>query len=168
MAYCFMNRTGPDCPAGTSFLLLADHPQVPSGIFDVNTDGAWSPPDPVGESLARLIESGKRYPPALALARSEVQQVFGDDRPSREDFARAYETALKHHLSRQFESCHVMARAAKDEQGYLIQGEWYWVLEISGNPALAAWVSRDFRICDSDMNVFDLTGQQLKRLGYSG
>ena len=161
MPYCFMNSASPDCPNGVAFRLLADHPGIPWGIFEVDTDGAWVPPDPVSEKLARLIESGKRYPPALALAREEVQQVFGDDRPSREDLARAYEAALKHHLSRQFESQHVLAL-------HVTRGEWYWVLQITGKPPLASWVADDFRAYDSDMNDFDLTGQQLKHLGFTG
>jgi hypothetical protein len=52
--------------------------------------------------------------------------------------------------------------------GYLDEGEWYWVLRVSGSPPVASWVSGDFHVYNNDMSDFDLTGQQLKQLGYSG
>jgi hypothetical protein len=158
----------PDCPEKLAFLLLADHPGVQWGIFEVDAADAWSPPDPVGEDLVALIESGKRYPPALALAREETRQVFGDQCPGRAEFARAYGVALGHHLSQQQESPYVLARALKHKMGYLARGEWYWVLRISGRPPVVSWVSDDFHVYNNDMEDFDLTGQQLKQLGYSG
>ena len=94
--------------------------------------------------------------------------VFADHRPNQVEFAKAYGTALRAHLSRQYQESYVMAEAAVGEAGRLTEGEWYWILEISGNPAAASWVSADFRICKNDMNDFDFTGQQMKRLGYVG
>ena len=176
MSYCFMDylpaRDGhglaPKCPEEIGFILLADLPGVPWGIFDADEDNAWSPTTPVSGELAGLIESAKRYPPALALAREEVRQVFGDHCPSQAEFARAYGTALRAHLSQQHESSCVLAPALKGEVGYLTEGGWYWLLRISGNPPLVSWVSDDFHVYNNDMNDFDLTGQQLKQLGYSG
>jgi len=176
MSYCFMNYGPapdgqglvPDCPDAVGFLLLADIPDVGWGIFHVDEDDAWSPENPVSDELAGLIESAKRYPPAMGLAREEVCQVFGDHRPSQAEFARAYGVALRTHLSRQHESPYVMAAAMTDEVGYLTSGEWYWVLEVSGSPPVVSWVSADFQILSNDLSDFDLTGMQLKRLGYSG
>ncbi len=174
MSYCFMNflRNGqglaPDCPDGVGFVLLADLPRVPWGLFAADENDAWSPQHLVSAELAALIESGKRYPPALALARDEVRQVFGDHCPSEAEFARAYGLSVRTHLSRQHESSYVLAPALKDGAGDLTKGEWYWVLRISGKPPAASWVSRDFHVYSNDMNDFDLTGQQLKRLGHSG
>ena len=162
MPYCF-NR-----PDGVAFVLLADLPGTPWGIFEAEADEPWTPESPVREDLAALIESGKRYPPALALAREEVCGVFGDHEPSQAEFAVAYGNALQAHLSRQPESSYVLAPALKDESGSLVKGEWYWVLRIAGSPPKASWVSDDFQILDIDMNHFDLTGQQVKRLGYTG
>jgi len=176
MPYCFLDyrpaRDGqspsPDCPEGIGFVLLADLPGVPWGLFETGADDAWSPQNPVREELAALIESGKRYPPALALARQEVKEVFGDHGPSHAEFARAYGAALRNHLSRQHESPYVLAPALKDQVGDLIRGEWYWVLQISGSPPTATWVSDDFHVFNNKITDFDLTVQQLKRLGYSG
>ena len=51
-----------------------------------------------------LIESGKRYPPALALARQETEEVFEGHQPSIEEFQRAYIDTVRHHLSHQHEA----------------------------------------------------------------
>jgi hypothetical protein len=176
MAYRFLDHRPtpdgrgvlPDCPEGIGFVLLADLPGVPWALFDIAADDAWAKEHAVREDLAALIESGKRYPPALALARQEVRQVFGDHAPSHAEFQRAYGAALRNYLSRQHESPYLLAPSLKDEAGRLVRGEWYWVLEISGSPPRAAWVSDDFHVHEAKITDFDLTGQQLKRLGYSG
>ena len=175
-SYCFLSHVPasdgqapvPESPDGTECLLLADLPELGWGIYDVTHDESWSPASPVSDELAGLIESGKRYPPALGLARQEVGEVFGDHRPSQLELARAHGTALRVHLSRQHEAPYVVAPALKKDTGYLEVGEGYWVLDVSGRPAVASWVSDDFHIYSDDVNVFDLTGQQLKRLGYVG
>jgi len=176
MSYCFLNYVPatdgegerPDCPDGADLCLLADLRGLGWGIFEVTVEGARPPGSPVSEELARLIESGKRYPPALALARHEVDQVFGDQRPSQSEFAQAYGAGLHAHLSKQHDSPYVVAASLRDEPGYLAKGEWYWLLGVSGQPARVSWVSDDFHIYSNDVNDFDLTGQQLKQLGSIG
>jgi hypothetical protein len=158
----------PDCPSGASFLLLADLPGLEWGLFDTNIESEWRAATAISDELAGLIESAKRYPPALGLARQEVGQVFGEQHPSQAEFAVSYGTALTAHLAKQHEAPYVLAPALRAETGRLTKGEWYWILEVSGSPGVAAWVSEDFRICKNDMNDFDLTGQQLKTLGYVG
>jgi hypothetical protein len=166
MTYCFMNHV--PAKAGDGLRLLADLPGLEWGIFEIDPGDPGSPENLVSDELAGLIESAKRYPPALGLAREELGQVFGEACPSQTEFARAYGVALRTHLSRQHESPYVLAPALRDEVGYLTKGEWYWVLGVSGNPAMASWVSDDFHIHSNDVNDFDFTGQQLKHLGYSG
>lgn len=176
MSYCFMNFTPaadgeprePMRPEGIGSSLLADLPGAEWGLFEVDHDDGWAPEAPVSDELAGLIESGKRYPPALALARDEVRMVFVDHRPSSSEFAGAYEVAVRTHLSRQHEAPYVLAPALKNDVGKLRRGEWYWLLEVSGTPVVISWVSADFQIHRNDVNDFDLTGRQLKRLGYAG
>ena len=178
MSYCFMNlrasREGtglePDFPESVGFVLLADLPTVDWGVYEFNADvggDAWTPSAPVGDKLARLIESGKRYPPALAIAREEVVQVFGDHQPSQSEFTTAYTAALRAHLSRQQEAPYLLVQALRDDTGYLSAGEWYWALRIHGSPQVVSWVSDDFQVYENPVNDFDLTGQQLKQLAAS-
>jgi hypothetical protein len=176
MAYLFLDYRPagdgqgyePDCPPDTPFLLLADIRGLGWGIFDIDIESEWPTGKAVSDDLACLIESARRYPPALGLARQEVGQVFGEHHPSQEEFSRAYGTALATHLARQHEVPYILAPALREEVGYLAKGEWYWVLQISGSPGVASWVSADFYIYKNDMNDFDFTGQQLKALGYVG
>ena len=159
----------PEFPDGVRSLLLADLPNLEWGVYEFFTNGdGWAPAALVGDDLARLIESGKRYPPALALAREEVVQVFGDHPASQAQFSTAYAAAIRNGLVRQPESPFVLAEALADEAGYLCPGVWYWILEVEGTPPLAFWVSDDFQVFKNPVSDFDLTGQQLKQLGYSG
>ena len=178
MSYCFMHlraaREGdglePDFPDGVGFLLLGDLPTLDWGLYEFYTntpDEPWTPPELVSDELAALIESGKRYPPALALAREELALVFGDHHPSQVELQRAYVAAVRAHLSRQHEAPYLLAPALEDVEGRLSRDEWYWVLSIKGSPPIASWVSEDFHIHDSPVAQFDLTGQQLRKLGYS-
>ena len=174
MPYCFLNylprkddnKLSPDCPDEVGTLLLADLPGLEWGLFDVTAGQGWSPQDPATADLAKLIESAKRYPPALALAREEVGLVFENHRPERAEFGRVYGAALQTHLFKQHEAPYVLAPALKDEVGYLRKGEWYWLLQVAGSPPVLSWVSHDFHMCNGGINDFDLTGAQLKHLGY--
>ncbi len=172
MPYCFMkSRRTPDgegltadCPDSVSYLLLADTEEAEWGLYDyVEAEShAWTPEYPVSKSLSVLIESGKRYPPALALARQETREVLGDHRPSIEDLQRTYAAAIQHHLSQQHEARYVLAMALQDETIDLCKGEWYWVLSVDSSAI--SWVSDDFFVYCSPISAFDLTGAQLKRL----
>ena len=74
------------------------------GLWEYAADptGEWVPEHPVSEPFADLIESGKRYPPAMALAREETIEVFDGHDPTPDDLQRTYSAALQAHLSRQY------------------------------------------------------------------
>ena len=167
--FTFMDRSdrGPD---GARVLMLAGVQHLDWGLYEVECPATagidWEPPAPVTRQLARLIESGKRYAPAMGLAREEINQLFTDQQPSHSELADAYSTALQTHLARQPIAPYVLAQALTDDGRYRNRGEWYWVLEVAGIQPVATWVTPEFHIHDCMMIDFDLTGQQLKRLGY--
>jgi len=174
MPYCFLNWVPasdghglePDCPDGLGARLLTGLQEVGWGIFDIRRDDSWSAEKPVDEQLADLIDSAKRYPPALAIAGHQMKHVFGDETPNQTDFARAYARELVAHLSKQQQDPYVLVRALKTGPHDMFEGEWYWVLRVTGSSPRATWVSGDCVLHDCDVNDFDLTGQQLKRLGF--
>lgn len=176
MRYCFLDHRPagdagppvPDCPDSVAARSLATVETAPWGLYRVEGDPGWAPEHPVGDALAALIESATRYPPALGLARDELPTVFAEHAPTREQFASAYGTALRTHLARQHEAPYVVAAATRDIPGDLVRGQWYWLLGVAGTPAVVSWVSADFTIFQSDLATFDLTGDQLKRLGFAG
>ena len=173
MPYCFMKYRpaadgeglSPDCPDSVSCLLLADAEEGEWGLwyYVVDEPNTWTPEHPVGSSLADLIESGKRYPPALALARQETKEVFKGHDPTPEDLQRAYGAALQHHLSKQHEARYILAMALEGDGEDLCKGEWYWI--VAADSSVISWVSDDYFLYRSPIATFDLTGAQLKHLG---
>ncbi len=177
MAYCFMNlrpaKDGygrrPDFPEGVSFLLLADHRYADWGLYDFQRDQAtedWNPPSPVSTELAALLESGKRYPPALAIARNDVARLFlSRTVVPRDEFVSAFVESLSCRLSSQPSDGFVLAPAVQDEPGYLSTGEWHWILQVSEtDPPSALWVSGDYFFYRNALTDFDIPAHHLRAL----
>lgn len=127
----------------------------------------WQPEAPVSLELEVLLESARQYPPALALAREDVDAAFKEkpaiaSLPS--EFAEIYSNALRYHLQQQCTAGYVLARAVVEEPGYLWPGHWYWVVGAKGDPALVQWVSTDLEVYTNMATDFDLTTQQLTAL----
>lgn len=157
----------PDFPDGVSFLLLADLREAKWGIYEFTLNEGnenWRPSEPVSDELARLIWSGKRYPPALALARDELARAFASHRPNKEEFARAYADAILSRLSQQAEAPYFLARALGGDGIDLTPGEWYWILRIQKSPVAVYWVSDDYFIYQNPLSDFELTNDQVDRL----
>lgn len=157
----------PDLPESVSFLLLATLKEVRWGIYEVtpvehNVD--WIPPNPVSDELAALICSGRRYPPALAIARHDMTHQFGTRRPSQTEFAEAYSVAIQTRLSQQQDAPYFLARVRQREEFYLTPGEWHWVLRVSGSPPMAEWVSEDYFVYQSPVEHFELSEDQIERI----
>lgn len=162
---------GPDVPEEVGFLLLADFSDSEWGVYeyeDSDEERDWAAERQVSRELAVLIESGKRYPPALALARKEVAEVCDGAEPTEGQFEAIYVRAIEEHLKRQPEAPYVLAKSMMTVDIELTEGEWYWLLEVSGSPQEVQWVADDFEIHKEAFDAFDLTGQQLKQLGYTG
>ena len=175
-----MNRCGkrdgdgwsPDFPDSvTGFRLLADGRATMWGLYRYSLEGdvVWEPPHPATDSIEALIESGIRYPPALALTRKAISVAFCSKESSREDFEREYVRSLSDHLSSQSDSGYVLAPAIIEEFGYLGESEWYWVLKCTeDSPSKVYWVSDDYHIYCNAATDFLLTEEQLERLRKNG
>lgn len=143
-------------------LLLATLPDLDWGLYACA--GGTAAGSPVTEPLASLIESGRRYPPALALTREEIVEVFAGHRPTEAELTTACTAALRAYLARQPDAPFLLAESTVDEPGLRRRGEWYWLLQIGGTPPVVSWVTDGFRIVDAAADGFDLTGQQLRTL----
>lgn len=174
MPYCYMElvtvRTGgrcPDFPASVGFLLLADPGRSAAwALYEYTPPSdleSWKPTEPLGQQLEALIDSAKSYPPALALARDEMTSAFCDRQPSRNEFQQAYAESLASNLGSQPNAGFILARATRDEPGYLDAGSWYWLLGLTGSDSVR-WVSTDFHVYTNALADFDLTGGRLEKL----
>lgn len=148
---------------GPTSRLLAELPGAGVGLYAVEDDPPTSSAArPVPDRLANLIDSARRYPPALALAREEIAEVFAEEPPTVEAFARSYATAIEHHLTRQPDAPYLLGKALRDASAGLSAGQWYWLLQAGSGRVV--WVSDDFEIYESPAADFDLTATQLKGL----
>ena len=175
MGYCFMNLRRskeelgwePDFPEGVDCLLLADCRPAKWALYEFRTNAAtedWTPESPISDELVALLESGKKFPPALALARDRVSEEFNDREPTREEFVTVLADSLCLHISRQPDAGYFLAPALRDAFG-LCKGEWYWILGIAQSyPNVVRWVSSDFFVYENAITDFDFTKQQLEQL----
>ncbi len=158
----------PDFPEGVSYALLADCESASWGLYEFaqdETNEDWSPQRPVSDALAACIESGMRYPPALALARDDLARMFSNREPTKDEFAARYAESIRSRLASQRDAGFLLAPAVREEPGYLTKEEWYWVLRVSeSDPDLVEWVSGDFYVYSNAVTDFDLTEQQLETL----
>ncbi len=159
----------PDFPEGISYGLLADLTKIGWGIYEYTLDDAnenWKPAKPVSEELEALIDSGRRYPPALAIARDQMNHLFHGQRPSQDEFAEAYAKEIQSRLANQHKAPYLLAQVTRTELGYLYSPEWYWALRIKGDPPMVYWVSDDYFVYRNPLSDFDLTDEQIERLQY--
>ena len=158
----------PDFPGKAGFLLLADARRSRSGIYECDLPRSRAKGRriaPLDNVLCALIESGKRYPPALALARNDVTRAFAETAPSRADLRGKYAEALRARLNRQADAPYVLVEAARDEIGYLRRGEWYWVLRLRTalSGIVASWVSDDYFVYENPVEDFVLGASKSRR-----
>jgi hypothetical protein len=96
---------------------------------------------------------------------SRLFRKRGPDREATlESFAVAYEKALARHLTRQKEVPFMLAKALREEPGYLRLGQWYWVLAAKSEPAYVQWVSDDYFVYANSASDFALTREELAKL----
>ena len=176
MPYCFMKlrpeREGegfePDFPDDMSYLLLADCQSSDLGLYQFSHDENsedWCPKYPVSDELEALLESGKRYPPAIAITRDTVSRVYRNRKPTLQDFSATLVETLKTNLANQSVAGYILAPASQEEIGYISKSEWYWVLQISkSDPNLIHWVSDDYFIYSNAITDFELTDEQIRNL----
>lgn len=161
----------PDLPEDVGFFLLADAGwDTDWGVFRCWFEEA--PPSTqrirrVPEQLATLIASGESYPPALALARTQVGRHFSGQSPSQRTFAQFYIACLQRHLRAQKDAPYILAEATRQEIGYLESGEFCWVLEYGTNKQgqdVVWWVSDDYHVYTNLAEDFILSDSDKIRL----
>ena len=159
----------PAFPKGIDYGLLADLPGIKWGVYEYKLDQAnenWTPSNPISDELEALLWSGKRYPPALAIARVDIAHKSGSHRPNQHEFEEAYINAIRYRLSQQQNSPYFLAKAINGDGIDLVPGEWYWLLRIKGNPTIASWVSTDYFVYENPISAFELTIGQIERIQF--
>ncbi|MCC7126369.1 MAG: hypothetical protein IT178_16085 [Acidobacteria bacterium] len=158
----------PEVPAGTRTLLLARPGSDTArwGVFAVDRPVSVSPhAHPLSDEALKLIASAFRYPPALALARDDVDALFDRRTPGMDEFVTRYVECLQRHVRAAAEVPFVFAEAVADKNGAPSRGQFYWVLSYSALNRSVQWVSADFTVFENAVSDFKLSPQQLAALG---
>ena len=112
----------PGFPPGVGFQQLAGTRESDWGLYRFDAfepDGMWRPAEAVGDRLERLIESGERFPPALASARNAVKRGFPSGVPPRDALLGVYAAELEACLARQATSRAGLGKVPPDQSGGL-------------------------------------------------
>ncbi len=158
----------PEAPAGTRTLLLARPGSETArwAVYAADRPVPASPhAHPLPDDAQRLIASAFRYPPALALARDDVDALFDRRTPGIDEFVTRYVERLQRHVRAAAEVPFVFAEAAADKNGAPARGQFYWVLSYSALSRTVQWVSADFAVFENSVSDFKLSPQQLAALG---
>jgi hypothetical protein len=155
----------PALPEGIGFVLLAGPDSDPAwGIFICGAEVQSTPlVAALPAEIEKILESGRRYPPALALARDEVSE-FPGGAERRAEFVAHYAERVAHHLNNQAAVPYTLAEAVVDEPGYLLRGRHYWVLRYLHGDDAVQWVSDDYQVYQNRAADFRLTAGQRKAL----
>jgi hypothetical protein len=156
----------PALPEATAFVLLANpHHGARWGIFACGAKVEFSEQvQAVPTDIESVLESGRRYPPALALARDEAAMFPDGATIDRVAFAIRYAERVVHHLNRQPDAPYMIAEAVVHERGYLNRGQHYWVLRYLRGEGEVRWVSDDFQVYQNQASNFRLSADQLEAL----
>jgi hypothetical protein len=168
--YCFVDwRSTPSgkepiLPEVNGFLLLAEPGRDSSwGLFDVDfveDEPQAKGVEPVPEELDALLGSAEGYPPALALARDEIEKKTKAKLHCRDEFARSYSELLRKHMTAQPTSRYVLAEVATGQLGYKHEGEFSWVIGFIPEQNLVKWVSWDYCVYTDPASDFRLLPKQ--------
>jgi hypothetical protein len=118
----------------------------------------------VSPQVEAVLDAGRRYPPALALARDEAALFPNGTSIDRGAFAERYAARVAHHMSLQPFAPYVLVEAVGDEPGYLARGQFYWVLRYLRGAGTVRWVSEDWHVYENSAYDFRLSDEQLGRL----
>lgn len=165
----------PRLPKRVGFLLLAEPdngsvPHTPAesrwALFRLEAgDGIDAPTaEPVPRPLATLLHSAESYPPAMALAREAVSRDTATPL-SRTVFTRRLAWLIRRYLADQRTSGYLLARAVRRQSGYILRGDWYWIVAYDQERDVVYWVSAwCFQVYGDNRSYFDVAPPDLAHL----
>lgn len=147
--------TEPALPEDIGFLIVVyGHDYA---IMETESLGSNLPQgvDPLPKCLARLLYSGRDYPPARALA----MEACEDSEIDYSEMCGRLSRSLQEWFQSQPDDGFRFLRASGDQVGYMNRGQFYWVLGYVDD--CVYWVSSDYQIYPDHCSEFGLTEGQL-------
>lgn len=158
----------PAVPKGVNALLLArpGHPSARWGIYQCDAEIAESGHvRPLSAEANAIILSALSFPPALALARDDVDALFDRHVPTPDELSARYVERLTRRLREQETAPYVVAEVVVDRPGSPKRGQMHWVLKYASATKSVQWVSADYFVYEIPASTFQLTPEQLNALG---
>lgn len=110
---------------------------------------------PIPRDLELLIDSAKRYPPAIAHARLDVEDRRDETLQPAALFA-VIRTELENRLRNQPADRAFLAQSVRADEGFRAAGEWVWIIDRVADSAEVIWVGGNFEIYASPSDEFAL------------
>lgn len=157
-----MEDGSPRIPEHVAFGLLANPRGQPWGLYECHLSKRVETSRAVVDVPLEdqyLIESAKGYPPALALARYDV-----DDHPemgSKSDFLRVYPQLLRTHLRAQRVSRYILAEVRVDLGVHLPVGSFVWLIRYKPERDEVLYVGDSLHTYPAPAGVFDVDRREL-------
>ncbi len=115
--------------------------------------------------LERMLQSGKRYYPAIALARASLERETDHVMDSRERYAERFADEIEKHLAAQREAPYFMAQATEPcATGYRFAREYVWAVAYDPHSKHVFWVTDDYFIYHSPIDHFRVQEEHLRLL----
>lgn len=94
----------------------------------------------VSDDIADLIDNAKSYPPAIAIARDVIDDLYADATPTIDEFLDRWTQEVRSIMTSQPTDGYTLLEALVDEPGYLSKGSFYWVLDEGQGSGVVRWV----------------------------
>ncbi len=171
--YCFCNYRSakdgsgskePDVPPSTSFFTLGSGKNTDWCLCEVFFEEAQTDLEFVSKELEILLDSAKRYPPALAISLHNANLELP---LSKSEYQTLLVGMIKEKLNNQQNDSFFLAESTIEETGYLSIGEFVWVLRFYPETNEVSWVSSDYFIYRNSTNDFIVSEKQLQEISTS-
>lgn len=115
--------------------------------------------------LWHLLQSAKRYYPALALARESLERDSNQLPNDKKQYAERLADEIERHLKAQRDAPYFLAQVVEHcPTGYRSAGEYVWVVAYDPNLKRVFWVTDDYYVYDSPLAHFVIDEERLQPL----
>jgi len=106
----------------------------------------------IPDELKILIDSSKRYPPALAFSKNSIEKTIPRDES---EFSELFKGFLIKNMKECFDAEISFVQVIQSDDFDLEVGEFVWVIRKDDNPDVVKYISWDYYIYESDAKNFD-------------
>lgn len=157
----------PNIPVGMDFCLIVDNRFSPHswGVFEFSIDDDEEYTR-VGKPLKAMLNSVSKYPPAYAISKLKMENESQCRAFTKKEFESKFCEVIEQSILEARDRKYVFSKAVNEECGYLVKGEYYWILSASfeNHDHVVRWISDDNFIYRNKASYFSLSEEELNVL----